>query len=110
MGRHREACGTVALTPEVVTAIFPVIAPGGTVAAICVLVSSVNAEVTLLNVTLVAPVKVVPVIVTVVPTAPLVGLKLMVAGETVNVPELVAVPPAVVIVIVPVFKRQELLL
>jgi len=54
-----------------------------------------------LNVTAVAPVKFVPLIVTLVPTGPLVGVKLVivvVAGEltTVNALALIAVPPGVV--------------
>lgn len=64
----------------VMTAIFPVVAPGGTLAEICVLVSRVNFEVVPLKVTLLAPVNVVPVIVTGVPTGPLVGVKLVIAG------------------------------
>ena len=57
-----------------------------------------------LNVTEVAPVKLVPVIVTLVPTGPLVGLKLLIkgAGMTVKLLALVAVPPGVVAEIVPV--------
>ena len=60
------------------------------------------------NVTAVAPVNAVPVIVTLVPTAPLVGVKLVIVGAvvplvvTVNVAVLVAVPPLVVTLIVPV--------
>jgi hypothetical protein len=51
-----------------------------------------------LNVTAVAPVKFVPLIVTLVPTGPLVGAKLVIVGAvtTVNALELVAVPPGVV--------------
>jgi hypothetical protein len=52
-----------------------------------------------LNRTVVAPVKFVPLIVTVAPTAPLVGLKLVIVGglaTTVNALALVAVPPGVV--------------
>ena len=46
--------------------------------------------------TAVAPMKFVPLIVTLVPTGPLVGVKLVIVGATANVPELVAVPPGVV--------------
>ena len=52
-----------------------------------------------LNVTAVAPVKFAPLIVTLVPTGPLVGVKLVIAGAVgaiVKLPALVAVPPAVV--------------
>ena len=57
-----------------------------------------------LNVTAVAPVKFVPLIVTPAPTGPLVGVKLVIvgAGTTVKVLALVAVPPAVVTLSVPV--------
>ena len=57
-----------------------------------------------LNATAVAPVKFVPVIVTLVPTGPLVGAKLLTvgAGTTVKLLALVAVPPAVVTLTGPV--------
>jgi hypothetical protein len=55
------------------------------------------------NVTFVAPVKLFPVIVTEVPTGPLVGLKLSTSGTTRNLALLLAVPPAVVMLIGPVF-------
>ncbi len=62
------------LPPGVVTQIFPVVAPVGTVAVIWVEETTLNAVAeTPLNVTLVAPVKFVPVMVTDVPTGPLVG-------------------------------------
>jgi hypothetical protein len=44
------------------------------------------------------------VITTDVPGAPLAGLKLVITGVTLNVPDLVAVPPGVVIAIFPVFE------
>ena len=57
-----------------------------------------KAAVAPLNVTEVAPVKFVPLIVTLVPTGPLVGAKLAIVGglTTVNALALVAVPPGVV--------------
>ena len=58
-----------------------------------------------LNVTAVAPVKFVPLIVTLAPTAPLAGVKLVIVGalaDTVKVLALVAVPPGVVTLSVPV--------
>src|SRR5256712_6691049 len=57
-----------------------------------------------LNVTAVAPVKFVPLIVTLVPTGPLVGVKLVIVGAltTVNALGLVAVPWGVVTLNVPV--------
>ena len=51
--------------------------------------------------TLVAPPKALPLIVTVVPTAAAEGVKPVTRGSTASVPALVAVPPAVVAVIVP---------
>ena len=56
------------------------------------------AALTPLNVTAVAPVKFVPLIVTPVPTGPLVGAKLVIvgAGMTVKLLALLAVPPGVV--------------
>ena len=57
-----------------------------------------------LNFTAVAPVKFAPLIVTLVPTGPLVGVKLVIvgAGMTVKGVALVAVPPDVVTLSVPV--------
>ena len=58
-----------------------------------------------LKATAVAPVKFVPLIVTLVPTGPLAGVKLVIVGPlavTVNALALVAVPPAVVTLIDPV--------
>src|SRR6476646_7391674 len=66
--------------PGVVTVMGPVVAPAGTVVVIVPGGSSVNPAATPLNETAVAPVKVVPVIVTTVPAGPKVGengLKLM---------------------------------
>ncbi len=60
---------------------------------------TVNDALTPLNVTAVAPVKFVPVIVTELPATPLPGLKLVIVGTgavTVKLAALVAVPPAVV--------------
>src|SRR5207245_3741441 len=88
----------------VVTLIVPVVAPAGTVAVIWVSEFTVNVAVVPLNVTAVAPVKAVPVSVTLAPTAPLVGEKLVMVGGGMTVKELalVAVPPAVVTLMIPV--------
>src|SRR5207245_11637495 len=88
----------------VVTLIVPVVAPAGTVAVIWVSEFTVNVAVVPLNVTAVAPVKAVPVSVTLAPTAPLVGEKLVMVGGGMTVKELalVPVPPAVVTPMVPV--------
>ncbi len=54
-----------------------------------------------MNFTAVAPVKLLPVIVTDVPTAPDAGVKLAIDGMTVKLPALATVPPGVVIAIGP---------
>src|SRR5439155_605543 len=89
----------VAVPPGVVTLSGPLVAPLGTVAAIEVAEFTVKLLLVPLNVTAVAPVKVVPLIVTLVPTGPLGGVKLVIVGAlavTVKLLALVAVPPGVV--------------
>jgi hypothetical protein len=89
----------VAVPPGVVTAIDPVVAPVGTVAVIWVAESTENVVALVpLNVTAVAPVKFVPVITTLAPTAPLAGEKFEIVGgeTTVKAVALVAEPPGVV--------------
>src|SRR5437016_7677977 len=88
----------VAVPPGVVTLTGPVVAPAGTVARIAVSEVTVKVALTPLNDTDVAPLKFVPLIVTLVPTGPLVGVKLAIVGglTTVNELALVAVPPRVV--------------
>jgi hypothetical protein len=88
----------VAVPPGVVTLSGPVVAAAGTVAVIAVAEVTVNKALVPLNRTRVAPLKFVPVIVTVAPTAPLVGEKLVIVGglTTVKLLALVAVPAAVV--------------
>ena len=65
---------------------------------------TVKLALTPLNATAVVPVKFVPLIITLVPTGPLAGVKPLIVGglRTVKLPELVAVPPSVVTLIVPV--------
>ena len=95
----------VAVPPGVLTWIGPLVAPLGTVAVIWVLVFTVKLAAVPLKVTAVAPVKLVPLIVTEVPTGPLLGVnELIVGGEAVTVKllALVAVPPGVVTLICPV--------
>ena len=70
----------VAVPPGVVTLIVPLAALVGTDAVIEVDEPTLNVAEVLLNVTTVAPVKFVPVIVTDVPTGPLVGAKLEILG------------------------------
>lgn len=89
----------------VVTLILPDTAPAGTVAVI--LVAEFTEKVvaaTPPNFTAVAPVKPVPLMVTTVPTGPLVGVNEVIDGAVVTVKSdaLVAVPPGVVTVIFPV--------
>lgn len=90
----------VAVPPPVVTLHAPVEAPDGTVAEICVAELTVKVAAVAPSLTDVAPLKFVPVIVTLVLTGPLDGLKLVIVGAgggevTVKLVELVAVPPAV---------------
>jgi hypothetical protein len=87
----------------VVTAIFPVIAPVGTVAVTWISELTVKVvAATPPKVTPVVWVNPVPVMVTMVPTWPEDGEKLPMVGVTLNVLELVADPPDVVTVIFPV--------
>jgi hypothetical protein len=70
----------VAAPPGAVTAIGPVVAPAGTVTKISVSELVKPVALVPLNVTLETPVKLVPVMVTDVPLAPLVGSKLAMIG------------------------------
>jgi hypothetical protein len=95
----------VALVPVplgVVTLILPVVASVGTVAVIRVSALNVKPAPTLPNFTEFTPVKPDPVIVTTVPTGPLVGEKLVIFGVTLKSVALVALPLGVVTVILPV--------
>jgi hypothetical protein len=96
----------VAVPPDVVTLIGPVVAPGGTLVAIDVSLVTVNDEAFPLNFTPVVPVKAVPVMATLVPTGPDVGVNEEIAGGedavTMKLDALVAVPPGVATLIGPV--------
>jgi hypothetical protein len=97
----------VAVPPGVVTLMLPVVAPMGTFTIICVpaLLTVSPVANTPLNVTLVAPVKPVPVRATIVPTTPLVGEKLFTTGTLTNTVKgavVEAVPPGVVTLMLPV--------
>src|SRR5207244_12931165 len=98
------ALALVAVPPGLVTPISPVVVPAGTVVCMAVAEVTVKLALTVLNVTPVAPVKLVPLMVTLVPTGPLAGVKLVIVGGliTVKLPALVAVPPGVVTLIVDV--------
>lgn len=75
----------VAVPPGAVTEIGPVVAPDGTVAVICVALTTVKVAETPLKFTAVAPVKLVPVMVTVgvVPAHALVEVKFVMVGPSV---------------------------
>jgi len=70
----------VAVPAGLVTVMGPVVAPAGTVAVIWMEVTTVNVALTPLKLTLVVPMKLVPVMVTEVPTGPDVGVKLEMMG------------------------------
>ena len=93
----------LAVPSEVVTLIGPLETPAGTVAVIAVAELTVKLALTLLNSTAVAPLKLVPLIVTLVPTGPLLGVKLEIVGGlmTVKLAALLAVPSEVVTLIGP---------
>src|SRR5262249_18122072 len=88
----------VAVPPSVVTLRVPDVAPAGTAVWIEVLEDTVKLALVPLNATAVAPVKFVPLMLTLVPTCPVAGVKPGAAGAfaTVNAPELCAVPAPVV--------------
>src|SRR5207249_2857681 len=88
----------VAVPPGVVTLTGPVVAPAGTVAWIAVSEVTVKVALVPLKATAVAPLKLVPLIVTLVPTGPVVGERLAMVGAltTVNELALVAVPAGTV--------------
>jgi len=94
----------------VVTEILPVVAPAGTVAVIFVAELTVNVADVPPNLTAVAPVKFVPLIVTDVPTGPLFGENEVIVGAaplfTVNFVPLVSVPEGVVTEIFPVVAPE----
>jgi hypothetical protein len=70
----------VAVPLSVVTVIGPVVAPVGTFVTICVALFDVIVALTPLNFAEVAPVRFVPLIVTVVPTGPAVGTNEVIVG------------------------------
>jgi len=71
----------LAVPDAVVTEIFPVAAPAGTVVVTCVAFVTVNVAAVLPNVTAVAPARLLPVKITLVPTAPFPGAKLAMDGN-----------------------------
>jgi hypothetical protein len=85
-------------TPFTVTTTLPVVAPAGTGARIVVAFQLVGVALTPLKVTVLVPwvtPKPVPVIVTEVPGSPAIGLRVAMAGATVKMMPLLAMPPTV---------------
>ena len=90
-------------SPGVVTLILPVFAPNGTVAVIRVYESTLKlVALTPPKVTVVAPVKLSPLMMTLVSTGPLVGEKLAIVGITRKGTSLKSIPPGVVTLTLPV--------
>ena len=87
----------VAVPPSVITLTIPVVAPTGTIAVMDVSETTLKIlALVLLNLTAVAPVKCVPVMVTLIPIDPLVGVKLLMVGAGTNtnvLTERLNVPP-----------------
>jgi len=84
--------------PPTVTTTFPVVAPVGTGTTMLVALQLVGVAVVPLNFTVLLPCvgpNVVPAIVTVAPTAPVVGDRLLILGITVKVTPLLATPDTV---------------
>jgi hypothetical protein len=106
VGASRTTKGSrlIAVPPEPVTLIGPVVAPAGTVAVIWVGLLTVNVAATPPKRTAETSTKPLPVIVTTVPTGPEVGEKPVTMGvsRTTNGLLLVAVPPGVITLIGPV--------
>ena len=97
----------IALPPGVVTENFPVAAPAGTIAVICVALFTLKVADVPLSENPVAPVKFVPVTMTEFPTCPLLGLKPVMVGagtgtDTVKLLVEVALPCGVTTEIFPV--------
>jgi len=92
----------VADPPAVVTVIFPVLAPLGTVAVTLLSAMTVNVAAFTPKVTFVVCVRPVPLMVTMVPTLPLDGEKLLIVGVTLNCWRLFRLPLGRTTVTVPV--------
>jgi hypothetical protein len=105
-GRTVNCVLLVAVPPGVVTVKLPFAAPDGTVVLIWLSLVTVNAAVVPANFTAVAPVKLVPVIVTTVPVPPLAGLKPLIVGTTRNELGDETGPPWASMVIRPVVAKE----
>jgi hypothetical protein len=92
-----KAVALVAVPPGVVTVIRPELAPAGTTNDKAVSLATVKSRIdTPFSVSAVAPLKLVPTTVTVIPTAPLAGVKLVIVGAgtvTVRTSSAVVPPP-----------------
>ena len=86
----------------VIVIVFPVFAPAGTIAVTCVSELTVKLAALPPIVTAVVCVRLMPVIVTEVPTGPLGGLKFLSCGGTMKMRSLLRAPVEVVTVIEPV--------
>src|SRR5262245_60555063 len=104
LGATVKLVALVAVPPGVVTVIGPLVAPAGTIAVICPAESTVKLAGLPLNFTAVAPVKLVPLITTGMPTPLLSGeAPVIVAGwYTVSAFGLVAKPPPFTMTMEPV--------
>jgi hypothetical protein len=95
-GTTKKLVALIAFPPVVAMAIFPVLAPLGTVVATCVSESTVKlVAATPPNITFLVCVRLAPVIVTDAPTVPLGGMKLVICGVTRNLWLLFSAPPGV---------------
>ena len=92
----------IAVPPGVVTEIFAVTAPVGTVVVTCVSEFTVNVAATVPNFTALACERLVPVITTEVPTEPLVGENFLMVGVTLNFCGVTKFPAGITTVTLPV--------
>ena len=99
-----KVAALVAVPPAVTTVKVPEVAPAGSRLVIWLTLTTLKEAGVPLSLTEVAPLKLLPVSVTVMPAAPLPGLKLLItgAGMTVNKVELTAVPAGVMTTSLPV--------
>ena len=103
-GMTAKSAELVAVPPAVVTLSLPLVAPAGTAVLICVFDTTLKVADAPLKRTAVVPAKLEPLIVTALPTRPLVGSNEAIVGAggmTMKSSVLVAVPPAVVTLSLP---------
>jgi hypothetical protein len=110
----------VAVLPELVTLIGPLLAPAGTMAVICVSLTTLKNAARPLKLTAVVPVKPLPIRVTLLPTGPEVGVKLDSVGVGVGEGEsvlsarivrasVIVLPAVTALVVVVLVELEELL-